>query len=554
MSNIRKEVVNAALNRTFALLDTTIHNNIHKHFEFRKQTLLADKSLTEDEKTEAIKKITETYDRTKILHNSGTKRICENCNQECLATLFCEYCVRNYLKANFSNWTSGNDNIDNLIQKCQSETLFTNKIIEWIPYNNLQNISYLTEGGFSKVYTANWIDGRYKVWNSKEQELERSDRNLNVILKRLENINANQSWFEEAKSHLTVSSKWPRVVDCYGLTQDPSNGNFMLVLNKMDVNLREYLQQNHNQLTWKERIQITTDIIYALGDIHEENAIHRDLHSGNILYKKRNQDWYISDFGFCGPADKPLKSIYGNLPYIAPEVIAGKQATKASDIYSFAMLMWEISSGQPPFLNCKHDCDLILNIINGIRPRIVSGTPLEYESLMKQCWDADPLKRPDAYTLYKKMDEINLYYQKKSDEPTQLEINKNFEINKTSSFKTNYANSRLYASKVHQFEFFSEPKNATEEEQEAFYSKSYDEFQIPDNIDDFNNSSYWKNNSTSKMSSIFKANSKDAQIDNKIETMQQQIKNINLEDENEIHNNPNLHSEEQVKSEIPDII
>ncbi|CAB4440298.1 unnamed protein product [Rhizophagus irregularis] len=87
----------------------------------------------------------------------------------------------------------------------------------------------------------------------------------------------------------------------------------------------------------------------------------------------------------------------------------------------------------------------------------------------------------------------------------------------------------------------------------AFYSKSYDVFQIPDNIDDFNNSSYWKNNSTSKISSI-EVNSKDAQNDNKIETMQQQIKNINLEDENEIHNNPNLHSEEQDESEIPDSI
>ncbi|GET51895.1 kinase-like domain-containing protein [Rhizophagus irregularis DAOM 181602=DAOM 197198] len=57
--------------------------------------------------------------------------------------------------------------------------------------------------------------------------------------------------------------------------------------------------------------------------------------------------------------------------------------------------------------------------------------------------------------------------------------------------------------KIHQFETFSEPKNTTEEEQEAFYSKSYDDFQIPDNIDDFNKSIYWKNNST-LMSSIFK--------------------------------------------------
>ena len=58
--------------------------------------------------------LTINYDRNKIIFNSGTKRICENCNQECLATLYCEYCVRNYLKENFSNWTSGNDDIDNL--------------------------------------------------------------------------------------------------------------------------------------------------------------------------------------------------------------------------------------------------------------------------------------------------------------------------------------------------------------------------------------------------------------------------------------------------------
>ncbi|PKC70157.1 hypothetical protein RhiirA1_455168 [Rhizophagus irregularis] len=52
----------------------------------------------------------------------------------------------------------------------------------------------------------------------------------------------------------------------------------------------------------------------------------------------------------------------------------------------------------------------------------------------------------------------------------------NFEI-KTS---TNYISSRLFTSKVHQFENLPEQKNATEEEQEAFHSKTYD-FSIPDN-------------------------------------------------------------------------
>src|SRR6266480_6391458 len=185
----------------------------------------------------------------------------------------------------------------------------------------------------------------------------------------------------------------------------------MLVMEKMDIDLRKYIQQNHNQLTWKERIKITFIIINDLYFIHKENAIHRDLHSGNILYSQFNDNWCIGDLGFCGPADKSQKSIYGNLPYIAPEVISGKESTFKSDIYSIAMLMWEISFGQPPFSNYKHDFDFVMNINNGMRPKVVSGTPIEYQSLMEQCWDADPLKRPDSETLCEKIDEINLHYQ-----------------------------------------------------------------------------------------------------------------------------------------------
>src|SRR6516162_10809511 len=170
-----------------------------------------------------------------------------------------------------------------------------------------------------------------------------------------------------------------------------------------------------------------------------------DLHSGNILYSQLNDDWYISDLGFCGPADKPSTAIYGNLAYIAPEVINGKGYTFKSDIYSIAMLMWEISSGQPPFINYEHDYDLAMNIVNGIRPNTVPGTPLEYKNLMKQCWDADPSKRPDIRTLQKKVDELNFYYQtNETAETTQTEEYNNLEMNNE--------NSRLLTSKLHKFE------------------------------------------------------------------------------------------------------
>ncbi|EXX74702.1 Ipl1p [Rhizophagus irregularis DAOM 197198w] len=411
MTNLRYELILTTIDRAILLTDTNIHNDMHKKFEFRKQTVLIDKILTNDEKSYAIRFLTKDYDRDKVRDNSGIKRICENCNQECLATLYCEYCIRNYLKENFSNWKSENDDINNLIQKCQMETLMPNMVVEWIPYNNLKNIKYLTKGGFSEIYTADWNDGHYEEWDSEKQQLNRFGT-IKVILKRLDDVkNANQRWFEEAKSHLTINNKWADIVQCYGLTQDILNGNYMLVMMKMDMDLRIYLQQNHNQLIWKERVNIAYEIINAIYFIYRENAIHGDLHSGNILYSQLNDSWYISDLGFCGPIDKPSKSIYGNLPFIAPEAIVGREYTIASDIYSIAILMWEISSGQPPFINYEHDYDLAINIINGIRPKIVSGTPLEYKNLMKECWNADPLKRPDIYTLWKRMKRINLDYQ-----------------------------------------------------------------------------------------------------------------------------------------------
>ncbi|RGB33067.1 kinase-like domain-containing protein [Rhizophagus diaphanus] len=225
-------------------------------------------------------------------------------------------------------------------------------------------------------------------------------------------------------------------------------------MSQFDLNLRDYLQQNHNQLTWNERIEITYFIIDALYYIHKENSIHRDLHSGNILYLKLNYDWIISDLGFCGPADKLSTSIYGNLPYIAPEVINGKGYTFKSDIYSIAMLMWEISFGQSPFMNYEHDYILAINIIDGIRPKIVSEIPLEYKSLMEQCWDANSLKRPDTYALLKKIGEIKTYYQNNPNELPQL-------IAKVDKEEINI-NSKSFTSKIHKFENLPEPKNATD--------------------------------------------------------------------------------------------
>ena len=71
--------------------------------------------------------------------------------------------------------------------------------------------------------------------------------------------------------------------------------------------------------------------------------------------------------------------------------------SQSSDIYSFGVLMWEISSGYPPFKDCVNNNDkfaLALAINNGTREITISDTPKEYEELYKNCWNQEPEKRP----------------------------------------------------------------------------------------------------------------------------------------------------------------
>jgi hypothetical protein len=246
------------------------------------------------------------------------------------------------------------------------------------------------------------------------------------------------------------------------LTQDPLNGDYMLVMELMVTDLRKYLQQ---QRTWKEKINVVYNIMYALYRIHHYNTIHRDLHSGNIL--QNNGCWYISDFGFCGPADKPLESIYGNLPYVAPEVIIGKEYTFASDIYSVGILMWEVSSGQLPFNNYDHNFDLAMKIVGGMRPKIRSGIPSEYKKLMKQCWDADPLKRPDIETLYHEIKNMrkDSFNNNNANEFNNFEYSYRISQSNSSSNSTLTSSSKSNSSstsRLYQFENLPEPTNATE--------------------------------------------------------------------------------------------
>src|ERR1700753_1708297 len=92
------------------------------------------------------------------------------------------------------------------------------------------------------------------------------------------------------------------------------------------------------------------------------------------------------------------------MPYMAPEILRGKEYTKESDVYSFGIIMNEIVSIVPPFNNESHDEHLILDICRGKRPKIREETPEFLKELIQKCWDANPENRPTSEEVRKTLD------------------------------------------------------------------------------------------------------------------------------------------------------
>src|SRR6185436_19438902 len=194
----------------------------------------------------------------------------------------------------------------------------------------------------------------------------------------------------------------------YGITKDPETQEFMMIIQFANQgNLRHILSSNFKNMLWKDKIILLYNLLYDLKNLHGLGYFHKDFHSGNIL--QNNNTSFVSDFGLSGPSNeqKSDDKICGVLPYIAPEVLNGEPYTLSSDIYSFGVVMAEISSGKSPFYERKHDASLALKICNGLRPEFGKGTPEIYKKLAHRCVNANPNQRPTANEL---RDILNFWY------------------------------------------------------------------------------------------------------------------------------------------------
>ncbi|GBC27568.1 kinase-like domain-containing protein [Rhizophagus irregularis DAOM 181602=DAOM 197198] len=314
-------------------------------------------------------------------------------------------------------WTSKNEFVDKFIQEAQLNAKNSYEFLEWIPYNKLSGINYYDKGGFSEIHKAIWLDGPIYSWNFNKQQWNRCNfqTGYEVILKTLNSSsNLDSKFLDEWKYYYNCQKKsFSKFIQFFGFTQDPNNLNYIIIMSYAKKGSLRKCLSDIIKFKWQDKLQLLKKIILGLKVIHESKLTHGDFHDGNILMSDDYNELFIIDLGLCKPISdlqdsvNKVNEIYGVLPYMAPEILRKKPYTPASDIYSFSIIMWEFSSGIPPFNHEPHDLQLSLSICEGKRPEIIKNTPKCYIDLMKKCWDSDPSNRPTIIMLENILSEWN---------------------------------------------------------------------------------------------------------------------------------------------------
>ncbi|KAF0424588.1 kinase-like domain-containing protein [Gigaspora margarita] len=165
---------------------------------------------------------------------------------------------------------------------------------------------------------------------------------------------------------------------------------------------------------WKNcRLTVALKCLKVKNDFDEKDV--KDFvreHSKNILIDQNQPK--IADFGLSKQIDRKSitnsdSSINGMMPYIEPKCFSDYdpkyKRNKKSDVYSFGVILWEISSGRPPFQYFTNEM-VIVQVFQGKREEPIEGTPSKYVELYKKCWDMEPVNRPETKLIFEFLNQI----------------------------------------------------------------------------------------------------------------------------------------------------
>lgn len=273
------------------------------------------------------------------------------------------------------------------------------QVFQWNELH-IDNAELLGRGGFGDVYKVKW-------------------QSHDVAVKVLHNVNMteqNVKTFIQEAEILAKCNASPYIVKLIGIANKA--GQYAMVMEYMPKkSLYTVLQtENEQQLSWPNiLIPMALDIAKGLSFMHDQNILHRDLKSLNILVGA-HYEAKICDLGLAktktttsSMASKATASGFaGSLRWSAPEVVdpqKGNHHSKASDIYSCGMIFWEMSSKKAPYYKIQNEMSVAFNIIKEVTEVIPPYTPHFFATLIKSMWQK-PDARPTANQVVEEIEKV----------------------------------------------------------------------------------------------------------------------------------------------------
>uniref|UniRef100_A0A3B4CVI0 receptor protein-tyrosine kinase n=1 Tax=Pygocentrus nattereri TaxID=42514 RepID=A0A3B4CVI0_PYGNA len=175
--------------------------------------------------------------------------------------------------------------------------------------------------------------------------------------------------------------------------------------------LDAFLRKNDGRFTVIQLVGILRGIASGMKYLSDMSYVHRDLAARNILVNS-NLVCKVSDFGMSRVLEEDPDAAYttrgGKIPirWTAPEAIAYRKFTSASDVWSYGIVMWEVMSyGERPYWDMSNQ-DVIKAIEEGYRLPPPMDCPVSLHQLMLDCWQKERAERPKFSQIVNMLDKL----------------------------------------------------------------------------------------------------------------------------------------------------
>ncbi|XP_054341804.1 ephrin type-A receptor 5 isoform X8 [Pongo pygmaeus] len=175
--------------------------------------------------------------------------------------------------------------------------------------------------------------------------------------------------------------------------------------------LDTFLKKNDGQFTVIQLVGMLRGISAGMKYLSDMGYVHRDLAARNILINS-NLVCKVSDFGLSRVLEDDPEAAYttrgGKIPirWTAPEAIAFRKFTSASDVWSYGIVMWEVVSyGERPYWEMTNQ-DVIKAVEEGYRLPSPMDCPAALYQLMLDCWQKDRNSRPKFDEIVNMLDKL----------------------------------------------------------------------------------------------------------------------------------------------------